>query len=945
MKTYIREEFVRIDSSFAAGRLDFYGAQSPLDADGQKAYLAAYDAYATRRYGEGAIYEKAVTPDETQAVAEAIGVSRSPLEFHGYTRPRRSPWQGWHLYTDRATAHAEERTVTLDDAHAPPVPCAVYEYKKPLSRLALSVWIGHEFLRELPEGINPTTTGRWIELRQGHTEVIKLMFAPNGLFCYKDGTVRPYHYELHKLAPFSPDTWHRVELTFGVETFALTFAGETHTFRYQTNAVPDTLFLGGGMQPADAWRVRLDEMTDTDGLPVEPFIPNTAPEATREPIGSVTLPCPLGTHVHKDEELILETEFAYDGEGQVHIVCESLDPGGDVYVNGTHVAHRDTFTDFSVDVTAQAVCGLNTLTLVVAPRAPEVLYAWHRHADPYNAWFASRVDVVVEEHFVPTSPEVLTAGIGDLPAITDGRATAIVRWDLSELTCTADGYEILVAQSFPTAGEAVTVATGALNGDLSVPVTVAATPWSPETPVLYDVTVRITAGGVPVTERTVTTGFRTIEQKNGAIYLNGKRILLKGALSMQFLPPYDRVPVSHVCPTDAEIVRQAMEIRRMGGNCLRMHQLGYGTNEARFAEICDKLGVMLIWTTRLIDAAENMMWSETWHQQKDYARQMQAVINHPSIIVWEGSNELHTDLAHINRVYDTFTDTVNAVDPTRLISPVSHLYYGGGIYECGCQYYNNDGTLDESGNPAAASHGWCDPRVLRSAHTYCLLLGYGTSWRSMATQNWKWQGEMLDDTSRAYLVSEYAVIGRQNPETPEALAFINKDSYEFGDEMAALRFKFTDDEWRLSQAFQALCASVATSRLHKFGADGMLWCCLSSGANNASYLKPPLDFYGYKKWAYYALAESFADVQAFNAEPDVLLPQGYTLTPTLCGLSEGEHYRLTVELLTVDGDTVMTAAQTVTAGADYATEATAITLPAVADGYYIIRYTTKGENT
>ncbi len=938
MKTYTREEFVRIDASFEAGKLDFYGAQSPLDAAGQKAFLSAYDTHATRRYGETAIYEKAVSGEELSDITASLEVGHTETEFYGYIRPRRPRYIGWHLYTDRATADAETCTVTLDDRYAFPLPCAVYEYGAPISRLSLSVWVGHAFLRDLPEGINPTTTGRWIELRRGHTEIIKLMFAPNGLFCYKDGTARPYHYDLCKLAPFAPDRWHSLVLDFAADTFTLTFAGETHTFPYQVSAVPDTLFLGGGMQPADAWRVRIDELRGADGSCREPFVENAAPEAEREPIGSVSLPCPLGTHIHKDEELILETTFDYDGTDRVYLVCDTLDPGGDVYLNGVLVAHRDTFTPFSVDLTDRAAVGENTVTLVVAPRAPEVLYAWHRHADPYNAWFAGRTEIVRAPRYIDAQPAVFTQ------SVSNSGATAVVRWALGELPAgVCDGYEIHLAPSFPTAGDSVCVAAGPLAGDLDAAITVDVTPWSPETPVLYDLAVRLLAGHDCVMEKTVTTGFRTIEQRGGAIYLNGERIILKGALSMQFLPPYDRVPINHVCPTDEEIARQALEIRRMNGNCLRMHQLGYGTNDPRFAEIFDKLGVLLIWTTRLIDAAENLMWSEEWHQREDFAAEMRAVINHPSIIVWEGSNELHTDLSHIDRVYDTFVDTVTAVDPTRLICPVSHLYYGGGIYECGCRYYNNDGTLDESGAPAVSSHGWNHPLVLRSAHTYCLLLGYGTSWRAMATQSWRWQEEMLRDDRRAYLVSEYAIIGRQNPETPEAKAFINKDSYEFGDEMAALRFRFADDEWRLSQAFQALCASVATSRLHQFGADGMLWCCLSSGANNASYLKPPLDFYGYKKWAYYALTEAFAQVQAFNSEPDVLLPQGYRLTPTLCGLAAGEVYDLSVELVGEDGRVLHTDAQTVVAGEDYATAGAPIALPAVPDGYYTIRYTTRTE--
>jgi hypothetical protein len=327
-----------------------------------------------------------------------------------------------------------------------------------------------------------------------------------------------------------------------------------------------------------------------------------------------------------------------------------------------------------------------------------------------------------------------------------------------------------------------------------------------------------------------------------------------------------------------------------------MHQLGYGTNDKRFAKVCDRLGVMLIWTTRLIDSAENMQWTQDWKQAKGFQQQILRVKNHPSIIIWEGSNEGHFYPKLIDRVYDNFVLAVKEVDQTRLLCPVSHLYYSWGDEGEKCGFYKNDGRKDEMLQDVCSSFGWRDELVVRSAHPYGILLGYGQPWQHMVTQCYSFQDDLLSGCDKAYLVSEFAIIGRQNPNTAEAKEFINKKSYEFNDELNALGFIFEDEEWELSQAFQALCAAVATKQLRRLGADGMLWCCLTGGANNASYLKPIIDFYGYKKLAYYQLREAFNEVTAFNEKPDVLYPCNYKLHPMIVGVNEGGRYALNVEI-------------------------------------------------
>ena len=77
----------------------------------------------------------------------------------------------------------------------------------------------------------------------------------------------------------------------------------------------------------------------------------------------------------------------------------------------------------------------------------------------------------------------------------------------------------------------------------------------------------------------------------------------------------------------------------------------------------------------------------------------------------------------------------------------------------------------------------------------------------------------------------------------------------------------------------------------------MAWCCLSSGANNGSYLKPAIDFYGYKKLGFYALSQIYAPICACNKSIDVSYAEGDTITPVIPRTSQCGKYSLKVKVL------------------------------------------------
>ena len=145
-------------------------------------------------------------------------------------------------------------------------------------------------------------------------------------------------------------------------------------------------------------------------------------------------------------------------------------------------------------------------------------------------------------------------------------------------------------------------------------------------------------------------------------------------------------------------------------------------------------------------------------------------------------------------------------------------------------------------------------------------------------------------------------------------------------------------DWRISQAYQALAAQHIVKSLLSRNVDGIMWCCLSSGANDGSYLKPPIDFYGYAKYAFYVLQESFGKEICFNRSSAVVFGANTVIEPTLAQIDKTSNYLVRITVKNVGGAFID----------EYecvhcSTENDLVALPKwkpniTKDGYYLIEY-------
>lgn len=167
------------------------------------------------------------------------------------------------------------------------------------------------------------------------------------------------------------------------------------------------------------------------------------------------------------------------------------------------------------------------------------------------------------------------------------------------------------------------VATGHLA--LSIPY---AKLWSPESPNLYDLTIRLFDGDQLLDQVKSYFGLRGIELRDGKIMLNGSSVYLKMVLDQGYWPEgYLTAPSDEALQTDIGWAKA------FGFNGVRKHQK---IEDPRWLYWCDRLGIM-VWE-EMPNARE---WSLEAEEKlsAEWQRAVRRDYNHPCIIAWVPVNE------------------------------------------------------------------------------------------------------------------------------------------------------------------------------------------------------------------------------------------------------------------------------------------------------------------
>lgn len=390
--------------------------------------------------------------------------------------------------------------------------------------------------------------------------------------------------------------------------------------------------------------------------------------------GGILVPFPIesalsgaGVRLTPEQELVYHRTFEVPGgwEGdRLFLHVGAADWRAEVSVNGHVVGqHRGGYDPFRVDVTDALVeSGPQELTVRVwdptdhgpQPRGKQV-------HNPGGIWYTP---VTGLWRTVWLEPVPLAASIRDLslqPVPGDEALRLTVEGQ------DADGLTV-EAVAHSKAGEEVGRATGAVGAAIEVPVP-DPNLWSPSSPYLYDLDVRLVQDGETIDEVDSYFGMRSVGLREGPqgatrITLNGEPLFQYGPLDQGYWP--DGL---YTAPTEAAMAHDLEVTKELGFNMTRKH---VKIEPRRWYYVADSLG-LLVWQ----DMPSTMAGPEstpdlqrTAEDREQFETELREMVddyyNHPSIVMWIVFNEGWGQ-------YDTerLTRMVETQDPTRLVSNAS----------------------------------------------------------------------------------------------------------------------------------------------------------------------------------------------------------------------------------------------------------------------------------
>lgn len=187
--------------------------------------------------------------------------------------------------------------------------------------------------------------------------------------------------------------------------------------------------------------------------------------------------------------------------------------------------------------------------------------------------------------------------------------------------------------------------------------------WSPENPNLYEIRCTLSKTGIMLTE---IFGIREIEVRGSAIYLNKKRIKMRGINLHE-----EQMPMGRSMPEDLRR-RDIQEMKKIGFNALRT---AHYPHDESLMKIADEEGILILEEIPVYWGCE----FGSKHFLKLAMRMIKTLIdrdfNHPSVILWSVGNEIPVEDTRCQSYIKQALKLVKKLDPTRIATYVSCRFF------------------------------------------------------------------------------------------------------------------------------------------------------------------------------------------------------------------------------------------------------------------------------
>ena len=351
----------------------------------------------------------------------------------------------------------------------------------------------------------------------------------------------------------------------------------------------------------------------------------------------------------------------------------------DVWVNGMNVGgHVGGYQPFSFDITDALKAGNNELTLRVwdptdkgyQPHGKQV-------AEPNSIWYTAVTGIWQTVWLEPVN-EVHIAALKTTPDIDACQLSIEVLTD----EASTRGLQV---EATVFDGNRQVAKSGAINGQpIMVQMPADMKLWTPDTPNLYTVKVRLLKNGREVDTVNSYAAMRKIsvnKDEHGIwrMQLNNKDQFQMGPLDQGWWP--DGL---YTAPCDEALAYDLQKTKDLGFNMIRKH---VKVEMDRWYYHCDRLGI-LVWQD-MPSGDSSPRWQNhnyftgvefqrSAESEANYRREWKEIIDalysHPCIVVWVPFNEAWGQFKT-----QEITEWTKQYDPSRLVNPAS----GGNFYTTG----------------------------------------------------------------------------------------------------------------------------------------------------------------------------------------------------------------------------------------------------------------------
>jgi hypothetical protein len=413
---------------------------------------------------------------------------------------------------------------------------------------------------------------------------------------------------------------------------------------------------------------------------------------------------------------------------QFNLVFDAIAKISKIYVNGTQVgAHTGMFGEIDCDITGAVKPGHNVIAVHVIGKADnkfnhenkaeatavtetvttEMLQSIpHGMAPDDSSGIWQPVKLVVSnpiragEIFIRPRLDGASADVELFNADAQSH-----RVDLSYTITDCKDKSVLNAE---TKVASVTIpANGRITARIETPKLLPKL-WSPQTPNLYMLNVKLTAAGKTLDERPTRFGFRTFTVSGSQFLLNGKPFWLRGA---------NHFPAT-LRPNDSVLAHKFTDLARDGNvTVTRTHAVPF-TQAWLDAADEEGMGVSFegTWPWLMIHGAPpSADLIAVWHNE--FAGLLRRNRNHPAILIWTVNNEMNFarfDERNIPLlmkkwgILDDMIRTMRQTDPTRPICAYSNYQRADAkksFDEVVTPNHFDDGDIDDSHK----YYGWYSP--------------------------------------------------------------------------------------------------------------------------------------------------------------------------------------------------------------------------------------------